>query len=126
KAHAPQESTENTSVCTTTMAETWYYVDDTSNAQQGPCTIPELGKLFAASSVTDSTLFWTDGQPDWSALSALSALHAQVAAAARGGPPALPAKTLPPVPAKPRTSAGWGGGGGGGGGGGAYAATQAG
>ncbi|CAM9943985.1 unnamed protein product [Scytosiphon promiscuus] len=109
------------------MAETWYYVDDATNAQQGPCTIPELGKLLAASSVTDSTLFWTDGQPDWSALSALSSLHAQVTAAARGGPPAPPAKTLPPLPAKPRTSAGWGGnGGGGGGGGGAYAAAQAG
>lgn len=103
------------------MTETWYYVDDATNAQQGPCTVEELGKLFAASSVTDGTLFWKDGQADWSALSTLSSLHAQVMAA-RGGPPALPAKTLPPVPAKPRASAG---GGGYGGGGGAYEAAQA-
>lgn len=105
------------------MAE-WYYVDDSTNAQQGPCTVEDLGKLFAASSVTDSTLFWKDGQADWSALSSLSALHAQVVAS-RGGPPALPAKALPPVPAKPRASAGGGYGGGGGGGGGAFAAAQA-
>lgn len=105
------------------MAETWYYVDDTTNAQQGPCTVQELGKLFAASSVTDSTLMWKDGQPDWSALSTLPSLHSQVMAA-QAGPPALPAKTLPPLPAKPRTSAG-GGGGVYNGGGGAYAAAQA-
>ncbi|CBJ33810.1 conserved unknown protein [Ectocarpus siliculosus] len=98
------------------MAEAWYYVDDATNAQQGPCTIPELERLYASSSVTDSTLFWKDGQADWSALSALPSLHAQVTAPPQRGPPALPAKTLPPVPAKPRA---------GGGGGGAYAAAQA-
>lgn len=106
------------------MAESWYYVDDTTNAQQGPCTIAELGKRFSASTIRDSTLVWRDGQPGWEALSAVSSLHAQVVAATRGGPPALPAKTLPALPAKPR------GGGGGGGGrngaaGGAYAAAQA-
>eukprot|EP00752_Nemacystus_decipiens_P006696 g6019.t1 len=101
------------------MAE-WYYVDDATNAQQGPCTVQQLGELFAASSVTDSTLFWKDGQADWSALSSLSSLRAQVMAS-RGGPPALPAKTLPPVPAKPSAY----GGGGGGGGGGAFAQAQA-
>lgn len=79
----------------------------------------QLGELLAASSVTDSTLFWKDGQADWSALSSLSALRAQVMAS-RGGPPALPAKTLPPVPAKPSAY-----GGGGGGGGGAFAKAQA-
>lgn len=100
-----------------TMAE-WYYVDDATNAQQGPCTVQQLGELFAASSVTDSTLFWKDGQPDWSSLSSLSSLRAQVVAS-RGGPPALPTKTLPPVPAKPSTY------GGGGGGGGAFAQAQA-
>lgn len=105
------------------MAE-WYYVDDATNAQQGPCTVHQLGELLAASSVTDSTLFWKDGQAGWSALSSLSALHAQVVASRGGGPPALPAKTLPPVPAKPRASAG-GGYGGGGGGGGAFAQAQA-
>ncbi|CAM9483599.1 unnamed protein product, partial [Ectocarpus sp. 8 AP-2014] len=98
------------------MAEAWYYVDDATNAQQGPCTVPELERLYASSSVTDSTLFWKDGQAGWSALSALPSLHAQVTAPPQRGPPALPAKTLPPVPAKPRA---------GGGGGGAYAAAQA-
>lgn len=103
------------------MAEAWYYVDDTSNAQQGPCTVPELGKLLAASSISDKTLIWRDGQAGWEALCSVSTLHAQVLAA-RGGPPALPAKVLPPLPAKPRAS---GGSSGGGGGGGAYAAAQA-
>lgn len=106
------------------MAETWYYVDDTTNSQQGPCTVPELGRLLASSSIGDSTLVWKDGQPGWEALSSLSSLHAQVMAA-RGGPPALPAKTLPPLPAKPRAAAGGGSGYSGGGGGGAYAAAQA-
>lgn len=96
------------------MAE-WYYVDDATNAQQGPCTVQQLGELFAASSVTDSTLLWKDGQADWSALSTLASLRAQVVAS-RSGPPALPAKTLPSVPAKPRAY---------GGGGGAFAQAQA-
>lgn len=100
------------------MAETWYYVDETSNAQQGPCTVPELGKLLTASSISDTTLVWRDGQAGWEALCSVSTLHAQVLAA-RGGPPALPAKALPPLPAKPRAS------GGSSGGGGAYAAAQA-
>lgn len=103
------------------MAEAWYYVDDTSNAQQGPCTVPELGKLLANSSISDTTLVWRDGQAGWEALCSVSTLHAQVLAA-RGGPPALPAKALPPLPVKPRAS---GGSSGGGGGGGAYAAAQA-
>lgn len=103
------------------MAEAWYYVDDTTNAQQGPCTVPDLGKLLAATSISDSTLVWKDGQAGWEALCSVSALHAQVLAA-RGGPPALPAKVLPPLPAKPRAG---GGSGGVGGGGGAYAAAQA-
>eukprot|EP00904_Undaria_pinnatifida_P003465 jgi/Undpi1/13119/HiC_scaffold_8.g02781.m1 len=102
------------------MAEPWYYVDDTTNAQQGPCTVPELGHLFSATTIGDSTLVWQEGQAGWEALASVSHLHAQVMAA-RAGPPALPAKTLPPLPAKPRAAAS----GGGGGGGGAYAAAQA-
>lgn len=106
------------------MAEPWYYVDDATNAQQGPCTIPELGSLFAASSIGDSTLVWQEGQAGWEALASVSHLHAQVMAA-KAGPPALPAKTLPPLPAKPRAASAGGAGAGGGGGGGAYAAAQA-
>lgn len=103
------------------MGDTWYYVDDTTNSQQGPCTISELGSLLARSSISDGTLVWRDGRPGWEALAAVTPLHAQVRAAA--APPATTTKSLPPLPPKP------GGGGSGWNGGGAavsaYAAAQA-
>lgn len=103
------------------MGDTWYYVDDTTNSQQGPCTVPELGRLLAGSSISDNTLVWRDGQPGWEALSAVSSLHAQVRAASAPAPPVPGGKSLPPLPPKPRA----GGGGRGGGGGGAFEAAQA-
>ena len=63
------------------MTEPWYYVDDATNAQQGPCTVPELGNLFAASSIGDSTLVWQEGQAGWETLASVSHLHEQVMAA---------------------------------------------
>ncbi|CAN0085669.1 unnamed protein product, partial [Ectocarpus sp. 6 AP-2014] len=47
-------------------------------AQRGPFSVNELGKLSAASSLTNSTLVWRDGLEDWYPLSALQSLHAQV------------------------------------------------
>lgn len=78
-----------------TKEEEWYYVDDATNTYQGPRSINELGKLFAASSVTSSTLVWRDGQEDWSPLLSpkLLSLHNRVILKAREGPVPLPEKS---------------------------------
>ena len=102
------------------MADTWYYVDNATNSQKGPCTILELGTLLASSAIGDSTLVWKEGQAGWEELLRVPSLHTQVRAASQGSPPPTPAKALPPLPAKPATSGGWAGGAGG-----AYAAAQA-
>ncbi|CAM9809864.1 unnamed protein product, partial [Choristocarpus tenellus] len=83
------------------MADSWFYVDGATNAQQGPCSIPELGRLLASSAIGDSTFVWKDGQPGWEPLSSISHLHAQVKAAASPSvAPPLPAKNVPPLPPK--------------------------
>lgn len=102
------------------MAEAWYYVDSTTNSQQGPCTVRELGNLLASSSIGDSTLVWEEGQAGWEELSSVPSLYSQVRAASRGSPESKTSKTLPPLHAKPTAGGGWGGGRGG-----AYAAAQA-
>ena len=101
------------------MTDTWYYVDNATNSQKGPCTILELGTLLASSAKGDSTLVWKEGKAGREELLRVPSLHAQVRAASRGSPPPTPAKAFPPLPAKPATSGGWAGGAGG-----AYAAAQ--
>ncbi len=76
------------------MEEELYYVDDATNTQRGPCSVNELGALWAASSVSSSTRVWTDGQAGWLPLSALLSLHAQVILKAWGSPHPLPSTSF--------------------------------
>lgn len=62
----------------TNTGQAWYYVHDTTRTQQGPCSVTQLGILFAASRVTDSTLVWSNGMVAWSPLSMVSSLYVQV------------------------------------------------
>lgn len=65
------------------MNQEWYYVDGATQTQQGPFSVDELGKLFAISGLTGSTLVWRDGLEAWSPLSMAPSLHARVTLAWR-------------------------------------------
>ncbi|CAM9994295.1 unnamed protein product, partial [Phaeothamnion confervicola] len=80
------------------MAE-WYYVDS-SNAQSGPVSPADLGRLYASTTVTNATLVWKDGLAGWEPLSSVGSLYAQVKAAI-AGPPVPTRGGAPPLPVKP-------------------------
>lgn len=75
----PLQSTADAEGSNSSMHHEWYYVDDATKTQHGPCSVKELGKLSATRRVTGSTLVWRHGMESWSPLSLLLPLHAQVA-----------------------------------------------
>ncbi|CAM9589718.1 unnamed protein product [Chrysoparadoxa australica] len=76
--------------------EEWYYVN-LQNEQTGPCTVVELGKLYAGHVLTDETYVWNEQKTTaWEPLNTQHQLFAQVKDLA--SPPAPPARTVPPLP----------------------------
>jgi hypothetical protein len=95
----------------------WFYAQGTN--RQGPVPESEIKSLLASGRLAMTDLAWTEGMPNWSALSALPELHPAVAATAPADgsltlePPAeiaLPSAPEPAVPAAntiPESLPGW-------------------
>ena len=43
----------------------WYYQEPASKLQKGPMEFPDLAKQWRTKALTDKTLIWGEGMPEW-------------------------------------------------------------